>query len=74
MQDANLEETKIEHEWDVILREQVEVDKRYEEVVFDHSHAAASVSFDRVLNPYAHGLPVLATSGSNLGVMPIDHL
>ena len=69
MQDANLEERKIEHEWDVILREQVEVDKRYEEVVFDHSHAAASISFDCVLNPYAYGLPVLDTSGSCLGVV-----
>ena len=29
MQDAKPEERKIEHEWDDILREQVEVDKRY---------------------------------------------
>ena len=74
LQNAKPEEKKIEQEWDFILREQVEVDKRYEEVVFDHSHAAASISVDRVLNPYAYGLPVLATSGACLGVMLVDHL
>ena len=47
---------------------------RYEEAVFDHSYAAASISFDCVLNPYAYGLPVLATSGSCLGVVLVDHL
>ena len=41
LQNSKLEETKIERERDVILREQVEVDKQYEEVVFDHLHAVA---------------------------------
>ena len=41
LQNSKLEEGKIERERDVILREQVEVDKQYEEVVFDHLHAVA---------------------------------
>ena len=41
LQNSKLEESKIERERDVILREQVEVDKQYEEVVFDHLHAVA---------------------------------
>ena len=69
LQNAKREERKFEHGWDVISREQVEVDMRYEEMVLDHLHAVASILFDRVLNPYAYGLPVLATSGSSLGVM-----
>ncbi|TYJ53981.1 mitochondrial-processing peptidase subunit beta [Cryptococcus floricola] len=41
LQNSKLEETAIERERDVILREQEEVEKQYEEVVFDHLHAVA---------------------------------
>jgi mitochondrial-processing peptidase subunit beta len=41
LQNSKLENPKIERERDVILREQVEVDKQHEEVVFDHLHAVA---------------------------------
>ncbi|KAG8825424.1 hypothetical protein FRC17_008650 [Serendipita sp. 399] len=41
LQNSKLEPSKIERERDVILREQVEVDKQHEEVVFDHLHAVA---------------------------------
>lgn len=41
LQNSKLESSKIERERDVILREQVEVDKQHEEVVFDHLHAVA---------------------------------
>lgn len=41
LQNSKLEAAKIERERDVILREQVEVDKQHEEVVFDHLHAVA---------------------------------
>jgi mitochondrial-processing peptidase subunit beta len=41
LQHSKLEETAIERERDVILREQEEVDKQLEEVVFDHLHAIA---------------------------------
>ena len=40
LQNSNLE-GKIERKRDVILREQVEIDKRYEDAVFNHLHAAA---------------------------------
>lgn len=41
LQNSKLEEQAIERERDVILREQEEVDKQLEEVVFDHLHATA---------------------------------
>ncbi|EME46793.1 hypothetical protein DOTSEDRAFT_52171 [Dothistroma septosporum NZE10] len=41
LQNSKLENTAIERERDVILREQEEVDKQLEEVVFDHLHATA---------------------------------
>ncbi|KAK5163828.1 hypothetical protein LTR04_002256 [Oleoguttula sp. CCFEE 6159] len=41
LQHSKLEEQAIERERDVILREQEEVDKQLEEVVFDHLHATA---------------------------------
>lgn len=41
LQNSKLEASKMERERDVILREQVEVDKQHEEVVFDHLHAVA---------------------------------
>ncbi|EAU39269.1 mitochondrial processing peptidase beta subunit [Aspergillus terreus NIH2624] len=41
LQNSKLEPAAIERERDVILREQEEVDKQLEEVVFDHLHATA---------------------------------
>jgi mitochondrial-processing peptidase subunit beta len=41
LQNSKLESSAIERERDVILREQEEVDKQLEEVVFDHLHATA---------------------------------
>ncbi|KAF8955299.1 Metalloenzyme, LuxS/M16 peptidase-like protein [Flammula alnicola] len=41
LQNSKLEAPAIERERDVILREQQEVDKQLEEVVFDHLHAVA---------------------------------
>jgi processing peptidase subunit beta len=41
LQNSKLESAAIERERDVILREQQEVDKQTEEVVFDHLHAVA---------------------------------
>src|SRR5690606_12417676 len=41
LQNSKLEESAIERERSVILREQEEVDKQLEEVVFDHLHATA---------------------------------
>lgn len=41
LQNSKLEPQAIERERDVILREQEEVDKQLEEVVFDHLHAVA---------------------------------
>lgn len=41
MQNSKLENSAIERERDVILREQEEVDKLKEEVVFDHLHSVA---------------------------------
>ncbi|KAK0561722.1 Mitochondrial-processing peptidase subunit beta [Tilletia horrida] len=41
LQNSKLEPSAIERERDVILREQEEVDKQLEEVVFDHLHAVA---------------------------------
>ncbi|KAF9046671.1 Metalloenzyme, LuxS/M16 peptidase-like protein [Panaeolus papilionaceus] len=41
LQNSKLDKTAIERERDVILREQQEVDKQTEEVVFDHLHAVA---------------------------------
>ena len=41
LQNSKLEQGAIERERDVILREQEEVDKQTEEVVFDHLHAVA---------------------------------
>lgn len=41
LQNSKLEPSAVERERDVILREQEEVDKQLEEVVFDHLHATA---------------------------------
>lgn len=41
LQNSKLEESAIERERDVILRESDEVEKQLEEVVFDHLHATA---------------------------------
>ena len=41
LQNSKLEESAIERERDVILRESEEVEKQTEEVVFDHLHATA---------------------------------
>jgi processing peptidase subunit beta len=41
LQNSKLEESAIERERDVILRESEEVEKQVEEVVFDHLHATA---------------------------------
>ncbi|KAF9991372.1 hypothetical protein BGZ65_000742, partial [Modicella reniformis] len=41
LQNSTLSNEAIERERDVILREQQEVDKQMEEVVFDHLHATA---------------------------------
>lgn len=41
LQNSKLEESAIERERDVIVREQEEVDKQLEEVIFDHLHATA---------------------------------
>jgi mitochondrial-processing peptidase subunit beta len=41
LQNSKLEEEAIQRERDVILREAEEVEKQYEEVVFDHLHAVA---------------------------------
>ncbi|KAG5721482.1 hypothetical protein E4T56_gene13237 [Termitomyces sp. T112] len=41
LQNSRLDNAAIERERDVILREQEEVDKQLEEVVFDHLHAVA---------------------------------
>jgi hypothetical protein len=41
LQNSKLESAAIERERDVILREQQEVEKQHEEVVFDHLHAIA---------------------------------
>ncbi|KKY25608.1 putative mitochondrial processing peptidase beta subunit [Phaeomoniella chlamydospora] len=41
LQNSKLEASAVERERDVILREQEEVDKQLEEVVFDHLHATA---------------------------------
>lgn len=41
LQNSKLEGSAIERERDVILREQEEVDKQLEEVVFDHLHSVA---------------------------------
>lgn len=41
LQNSKLEESAIERERDVIMRESEEVDKQLEEVVFDHLHATA---------------------------------
>ena len=60
LQNSKLEQAAIERERDVILREQQEVDKQHEEVVFDHLHAVAfqgsnsfSIRFTFVLIPSA---------------------
>jgi len=41
LQNSKLDVSAIERERDVILREQQEVDKQLEEVVFDHLHSVA---------------------------------
>lgn len=55
LQNSKLDPNAVERERDVILREQAEVDKQLEEVVFDHLHAVAfqgkilGVNFFRLL-------------------------
>lgn len=56
LQNSKLEESAIERERDVILREQEEVDKMLEEVVFDHLHAVA----------FQGGLPVQLGKSSGI--------
>ena len=41
LQNSKLDANAVERERDVILREQQEVEKQHEEVVFDHLHAVA---------------------------------
>ena len=41
LQNSTLDSSAIDRERDVILREQQEVDKQMEEVVFDHLHSIA---------------------------------
>ncbi|ETW82106.1 putative metallo peptidase M16 [Heterobasidion irregulare TC 32-1] len=41
LQNSKLESSAVERERDVIIREQQEVDKQHEEVVFDHLHSVA---------------------------------
>jgi mitochondrial-processing peptidase subunit beta len=41
LQNSKLDPAAVERERDVILREQQEVDKQHEEVVFDHLHSVA---------------------------------
>src|ERR1700761_2649382 len=41
LQNSKLDSAAVDRERDVILREQEEVDKQLEEVVFDHLHATA---------------------------------
>jgi len=57
LQNSKLDESAIERERDVILREQEEVDKQLEEVVFDHLHAVAFQGQplgNTILGPEAH--------------------
>ncbi|KAG0069461.1 hypothetical protein BGZ90_000195 [Linnemannia elongata] len=49
LQNSTLDNAAIERERDVILREQQEVDKQMEEVVFDHLHATAFQGEHQVL-------------------------
>ena len=49
LQNSKLEAGAVERERDVILREQQEVDKQLEEVVFDHLH---SVAFQGTFPPF----------------------
>ena len=56
LQNSKLESTAIERERDVIVREQQEVDKQYEEVVFDHLHAVAYQGTS-LLTPPCHSTP-----------------
>ncbi len=51
LQNSKLENSAIERERDVILREQQEVDKQMEEVVFDHLHAVAFQSMFEIFAP-----------------------
>ena len=54
LQNSKLESAAVERERDVILREQQEVDKQLEEVVFDHLHAVAfqgSLSWSKHMSP-----------------------
>ena len=48
LQNSKLDSSAVERERDVILREQQEVDKQLEEVVFDHLHAVAYQGQDRI--------------------------
>ncbi|WVQ68428.1 mitochondrial-processing peptidase subunit beta [Kwoniella europaea PYCC6329] len=57
LQNSKLEESAIERERDVILREQEEVEKQLEEVVFDHLHAVAYQGYplgNTILGPKEH--------------------
>ena len=50
-EEAKLDANAVERERDVILREQQEVEKQHEEVVFDHLHAVAFQGQPRRLFP-----------------------
>ncbi|WVQ79722.1 mitochondrial-processing peptidase subunit beta [Cryptococcus sp. DSM 104549] len=57
LQNSKLEETAVERERDVILREQEEVEKQLEEVVFDQLHAVAFQGYplgNTILGPKEH--------------------
>ena len=49
LQNSKLESSAVERERDVIIREQQEVDKQHEEVVFDHLHSVAFQGTSRIL-------------------------
>jgi processing peptidase subunit beta len=68
LQNSKLENSAIERERDVILREQQEVDKQLEEVVFDHLHA---IAFQGTLqDTCTYNLEFTISSQANLLVAP----
>lgn len=54
LQNSKLEAQAVEREKDVILREQEEVDKMMEEVVFDHLHSVAFQRESRLAAVFAY--------------------
>lgn len=68
LQNSKLEENAIEREREVIIRESEEVDKQYEEVVFDHLHATAFQSQPlgrTILGPRENILAITKTELTN---------